>query len=78
LAFGSIRKYLENIFHDLVRREGVVIEELHLMGDHVHIRISIPPKYSVASVVGYLKDKNAVSIARNFKGRHRNFVGEQF
>jgi putative transposase len=78
LIFGSIRKHLGEIFHDLARRKGVVIEEGHLMGDHVHMCISIPPKYAVSSVVGYLKGKSAISIARDFKGRQRNFTGENF
>ena len=48
------------------------------MPDHVHICISIPPKYAVSRVVGYLKGKSAIQIARNFGGRHRNFTGENF
>lgn len=57
---------------------GVVIEEGHLMPDHIHMCISIPPKYAVSNVVGYLKGKSAISIARRFKGRQRNFTGEHF
>ncbi len=52
--------------------------EGHLQPDHVHMCISIPPKYAVASVVGYIKGKSAMSIARNFMGRSRNFTGENF
>ena len=48
------------------------------MADHVHICISIPPKYAVSSVVGFIKGKSAISIARNFLGRKRNFTGESF
>ena len=58
--------------------KGCVIEEGHLMSDHVHICISIPPKYSVSSVVGCLKGKSAIWIARWFKGKQRNFAGEHF
>ncbi len=46
--------------------------------DHVHMCISIPPKYAVSNVVGYIKGKSAISIARNFMGRKRNFSGENF
>jgi len=49
-----------------------------LMPDHIHMCISIPPKYAVSNVVGYLKGKSAISIARNFKGRQKNFMGEHF
>ncbi len=54
------------------------IEEGHLMPDHVHMLISIPPKHSVAQVVGYIKGKSAIHIAREFGGRKRNFVGQHF
>ena len=52
--------------------------EGHLMPDHVHMLISIPPKYAVASVVGYIKGKSAIHLARNFMGRRKNFVGQSF
>jgi putative transposase len=69
MIFGSIRKHLGEVFHDL-RQKGVIIEEGHLMPDHVHMYLSIPLKYSVSNVVGYLKGKSAISIARTFKGKH--------
>jgi len=78
LMYGDLRKYLGEIFHDLAERRGVVIEEGHLMRDHVHMCISIPPKYAVSNIVEYLKGKSAIAIARNFKGRQRNFTGEHF
>ena len=78
LIFGNIRKHLGEVFHALARQKGVVIEEGHLMRDHVHMCLSIPPKYSVSTVVGFLKGKSAISIAKNFKGRQRNFSGEGF
>jgi putative transposase len=78
LIYGAIRKHLGEILHDLAKRKGVVIEEGHLMSDHIHMCISIPPKYAVSNVVGYLKGKSAISIARKFKGRQRNFTGESF
>ena len=71
-------KNLGEIFHYLARKKGAIIEEGHLMPDHVHMCLSIPPKYSVSNVVGYLKGKSAISIARNFKGKQKNFSGEAF
>jgi len=65
-------------FLESAKRKGVIIEEGHLMRDHVHICLSIPPKYAVSSIVGYLKGKSAISIAENFRGRQRNFNGESF
>ncbi len=78
VVFGAVRKHLGDVFHELARRQGVVIEEGHLMKDHVHMCLSIPPKLSVSHVVGYMKGKSAISIARNFKGKQRNFTGEAF
>lgn len=57
VLYGELRKYLGDILHELSRHRGSKIEEGHLMPDHVHILISIPPKYSVAQVVGYMKGK---------------------
>jgi len=76
--FGGIRKQLGEIFHELARQKECRIVEGHLMLDHVHICIEIPPKYSVASVIGFLKGKSALAIARRFGGRERNFNGEHF
>ena len=76
--YGQLRKYLGQIFKELARSRGCEILEGHMMPDHVHMLISIPPKYSVAQVVGYIKGKSAISIARNYLGRQRNFTGEQF
>ena len=76
--YGKLRKVLGEVFHELAKRKGCRIEEGHLMADHVHMCISIPPKYSVSSVVGYLKGKSAIAIARRFKGKQRNFAGEHF
>ncbi len=76
--YGAIRMHLGEVLHELAKRKGVVIEEGHLMPDHIHMCISIPPKYAVSNVVGYLKGKSAISIARRFKGRQRNFTGQHF
>ncbi len=78
IIYGSLRKNLGSIFHELAKRRGLEIVEGHLMADHVHICISIPPKEAVSSAVGYLKGKSAITIARQFKGKQRNFRGENF
>ncbi len=76
--YGKIRKFLGPVFHELARQRGSEIIEGHLLSDHVHILIKIPPKYSVAEVVGYIKGKSAIAVARQFGGRKRNFNGEKF
>ena len=76
--YGVLRKHLGEVFHELARQKECRIEEGHLHLDHVHMCISIPPKYAVSNVVGYIKGKSAISIARNFMGRKRNFTGESF
>ncbi len=76
--FGHIRKELGEVFHDLARRRESEIEEGHIKADHVHMLISIPPKYAVAQVIGFIKGKSAIHIARTYTGRKRNFVGQHF
>ena len=76
--FSALRTRLGDIFHDLAaQKESKIVEGL-MMPDHVHMLISIPPKYAVSHVVGYIKGKSAIYIARNFFGKQRNFVGESF
>ena len=66
MIYGQLRKYLGQVFKDLARsRESEVIEG-HMMPDHVHMLISIPPKYPVAQVIGFIKGKTAIHIARNY------------
>ncbi len=77
-VFGNIRKKLGPIFHELARQKECRIVEGHLLSDHVHMCIEIPPKHAVASVIGFLKGKSAIAIAREFGGRERNFSGEHF
>jgi len=78
VMFGNIRKHLGEIFHELAKQKECRIVEGHIAVDHVHMCISIPPKYAVAQVVGFIKGKSAIYIARNFGGRQRNFQGENF
>jgi len=76
--YGALRRRLGDVLRTLAEQKESRIEEGHLMSDHVHIMISIPPKYSVAQVVGYIKGKSAIHIARNYAERRRNFVGQHF
>jgi putative transposase len=76
--FGAIRKDLGPLFRTLTEQKESRIEEGHVMPDHVHMLIAIPPKYAVANVVGYIKGKSAIHIARTFGERKRNFVGQHF
>ena len=74
--FGHIRKALGPIFHELARQKECRILEGHVRPDHVHICIESPPKQAVALVIGVLKGKSALTSARQFHGRERNFTGE--
>ena len=76
--FEQLRRNLGQVFRELARQRESEILEGHLMPDHVHMLISIPPKYSVAQVVGYIKGKSAIHIARTFLGRKKNFTGVSF
>jgi len=78
VLYGPLRTKLGTVFHELASQKECSIVEGHLMVDHVHMLIAIPPKYSVASIVGYIKGKSAIWIARNWFGRQRNFDGEHF
>jgi len=76
--YEQLSKHLGQVFRELARQKESMIEEGHLMTDHVHMLISIPPKYGVAQVVGYIKGKSAIHIARSFLGRKKNFTGQSF
>ena len=78
VIFGVIKKRLGDVFHELARRRESKIEEGHLMPDHVHMLISIPPKYSVAEVIGFMKGKSSIWIAQNVERKARNFTGHKF
>lgn len=75
--YGEIRRQLGPILHELAKQKECQIIEGHLMPDHVHMCILIPPKHAVASVIGFLKGKSAVAMAR-MQGKERNFAGENF
>jgi putative transposase len=76
--YGQLRQYLGEVFRRLAEQKESRIEEGHLMPDHVHMMISIPPKYAVSQVVGYIKGKSAIHLARVYGERKRNFVGQHF
>jgi len=76
--YGVKREFLRRVFHELAAQKGCEIVSGCLAHDHVHMLIRIPPKYSVAEIVGYLKGKSSIAMARQFGGRKRNFNGENF
>jgi putative transposase len=76
--YEELRKHMGPVFRALAMQKESKIEEGHLMSDHVHMLISIPPKYGVAQVVGFIKGKSAIHIARVFQGRKKNFIGQSF
>jgi putative transposase len=76
--YGELRQQLGPVFRELARRRECEVEEGHLMADHVHMLLSIPPKWSVSQVMGYIKGKSAIHIARTFMGRRQNFTGQHF
>ena len=78
MLYGQLRKYLGEVMRKLaIQRESMIIEG-HLMTDHIHMLISIPPKYSVSQVIGYMKGKSAIHIARAYIGQRKNFTGQHF
>ncbi len=62
----------------MANRKEVVVEEGHVMSDHVHMLLSVPPKYSLAQVVGFMKGKSAIYIARNYGAKKINVTGHSF
>ena len=78
VLYQELKRYLGELFHDLARQKGCRILEGHLCVDHVHMLIEIPPKYAVSAVVGFIKGKSAIQIARTYMGRKRNFSGSSF
>ena len=78
MLYGQLRKNLGDVLHDLARQKESRVLEGHLQPDHVHMLISIPPKYAVAQVVGYMKGKSAIHIARTYLGQRKNYGGMSF
>jgi putative transposase len=78
VLYGQLRRHLGEVFRKLAEQKESRIEEGHLMPDHVHMMIAIPPKYAVSQVVGFIKGKSAIHLARSYAERSRNFVGQHF
>ena len=78
VIFGSLRRGIGKILRDLCEQHQVELVEGHALSDQVHLCLSIPPKYSVANTVGFLKGKSAIKIHRQYMGKDRNFTGFHF
>ena len=76
--YGQLRREMGKVFRELAEQKECKVEEGHLMPDHVHMLLTIPPKYSVSNVMGFIKGKSAIYLARVYAGRRRNFVGQHF
>jgi len=78
VLYKELRRHLGEVFRQLAGQKESRIEEGHLMPDHVHMMIAIPPKHAVSQVIGYIKGKSAIHLARVYGERKRNFVGQHF
>jgi putative transposase len=78
LIYGRLRNDIGRILRDLCRQKGVELVEGHAMPDHVHLMLSVPPKFSVANTIGFIKGKSAIQIHREYLGRKRQFTGFHF
>src|SRR5260370_1932577 len=76
--YGELRPHLGEVFRKLAQQKESRIEEGHLLADHVHMSIPIPPKYAVSQVVGFIKGKSAIHLARVYGEKKRSFVGQHF
>ena len=76
--YAELRRYLGDVFRKLALQKESRVEEGHMLSDHVHMLLAIPPKYAVAQVIGYIKGKSAIHLARVYGERKRNFVGQHF
>ena len=76
--YGSLRGKVGQILRELCQQKGVELLEGKAMPDHLHLLLSIPPKYSVAQVIGFIKGKSAIHIARTYVGRRKSFTGYHF
>ena len=78
VLYAQLRRELGTVFRGLAEQKECRVEAGHLMSDHEHMLLSVPPKYSVSSVMGFIKGKSAIHIARVYAGRRRNYVGQHF
>jgi putative transposase len=77
VLYGKLRKEIGSVIKELARQKESEVIEGKLVVDHVHVLLSVPPKYAVAQVVGFIKGKSAIYVAR-MSGRRRNFTGQSF
>ena len=78
VLYGQLRKHLGEVLKELVLHKESKVIEGHLKSEHVHMLISIPPKYSISQVMGFIKGKSAIYIARRYVGQRKNFTGQHF
>ena len=78
IIYGRYRREIGRILRQLCEYKGIEILEAQACSDHIHMLVKIPPKYAVSSIMGYLKGKSAISIARTFLGRRGNMTGQNF
>ncbi len=78
VLFGGIRREIGQIIRQLCRQKGVVLVEGNATNDHIHMVLSVPPKFSISMVIGYLKGKSAIQVHRQYKGVKRGFTGKHF
>jgi len=78
VLYEAIREHLGDVFRRLAEQKESRVVEGHLMSDHVHMLLSIPPKYAVSEVVGYMKGKSAIHLARTYGEQKQNFAGQRF
>jgi putative transposase len=72
------RPHLAQVFRRLAQQKESRIEEVHLLADHLHMLISIPPKYAVSQVVGFIKGRSAIHLARVYGEKKRTFASQHF
>jgi putative transposase len=78
VLYGKLRQHLGEVFRTLAAQKESRIEEGHLLADHVHMMIAIPPKFAVSQVIGFIKGKSAIHLARVYGEKKKKFVGQHF
>ncbi len=76
--YVQLREHLGEVLRRLADQKESRVEEGDLMVDHVHMLLSVPPKYAVSQVVGFIKGKSAIHLARVYAQGKKNFVGQSF
>jgi putative transposase len=74
VLYGKIRAFLAKQFHEFANQRGCKIEKGNIVQDHVHMLISIPPKHAISDVIGYIKGKSAIAVARQFGGKKNGIL----